>query len=259
MMSLRGSALVLGATLALGLAPTARADMFKPSAQDQISLGQKAATQVRKEEKVLPETDAKSREVKKIGDALVATIPANERKKTGFKYSFEVVDSKEVNAFALPGGPIFVYTGLLDKLTTEDQIAGVLAHEITHARREHWANAYADSMKRQLGITALLVIFRANRTMADVASIGNDVIFSLPYSRKNENEADSMGFDSMVAAGYNPVGMLETFKILMKEGGSNKNMEWASTHPDNANRIKKVEQRIAKAGKLFPPEKPREK
>lgn len=240
-------ALVAASTLT-----AAQADMFKPSKADQVKLGQRAAEDLRKKEKVLPATDPKVRLLKDIGRKLLATVDDS---KEPWKYTFDVIESKEVNAFALPGGPVFFYTGLLNKLSTEDEIAGILSHELTHVRREHWAYAYADSQKRALGITALLMIFRANTTVANIASIGNDVLVGLPFSRKHETEADMMGLDMMVKAGYNPNGMADVFRLLKSLGGS-KPPEILSTHPDDGKRIQRIEGKIKDMNRSYPPQIP---
>ncbi len=242
---------------ALVAQPALAGDPFKPSAKDQIELGQRAAASLREEEKVLPDSDPRVQELRKLGRLLVSLIPESEREKTGFQYTFDVIDSEEVNAFALPGGPIFFYTGLLDELTTEDQVAGILAHEIVHVRKQHWASAYADNQKRQLGITALLLLLNANETAFDLASITDAVVFSLPYSRKHERESDRIGFDMMVEANYNPQGLADVFAFLKEKGGGSGNPEWMSSHPDSSNRIKDIEKRIANSDKTFPPQKER--
>jgi len=233
------------------------ADPFRPGIKDQIALGKRAADQVRKEEKVLPATDPRVRELRRVGNALLKFIPEKERKEKPFEYTFDVIDNKQINAFALPGGPIFFYTGLLDQLKTEDALAGILAHEITHIRNQHWASAYADNTKRQLGITVLLTLLNAGSTAFDIASVSDALLFSLPYSRRHESESDNVGYDMMVAAGYNPQGMADMFKILLKAGGSRKNEEWLSTHPDSANRLKAVEERMKKETRKFRPQRPR--
>jgi beta-barrel assembly-enhancing protease len=176
--------------------------------------------------------------------------------KDPWQYSFDVIDNKQVNAFALPGGPVFFFTGLLDRLSTEDQLAGVLAHELTHVRREHWAYAYRDSQQRALGINLLLIFTRANSNVAGLASIANDVLFELPFSRKHETEADEQGMDVMIKAGYNPDGIKEVFQILSKASGGGKPPEFLSTHPDDKNRVKKLGERIEKLNRTFPPQKP---
>ncbi|MEQ1932646.1 MAG: M48 family metalloprotease, partial [Fimbriimonadaceae bacterium] len=133
------SRFVLIASLSLSLG-VAHADMFKPSKAEQVKLGQQAALEIRKKEKILPATDPRVIMLRRIGERLLKSVDDS---KEPWKYSFDVVDSKEINAFALPGGPVFFFTGLLNKMKTEDELAGILGHELAHTRREHWAYAYA--------------------------------------------------------------------------------------------------------------------
>ncbi|MBS1723932.1 MAG: M48 family metalloprotease [Armatimonadetes bacterium] len=252
----RGFARLVVPTICL-LPCFASADMFKPGIKDQITLGKRAAAQVRKEEKVLKETDPRAIEVKHIGEGLLAHIPADERKKKPFEYSFEVIDSKDLNAFALPGGPIFIYSGLLDKLDTKDQIAGVISHELTHIRNEHWASAYADNQKRRLGLLVILSVLNANETAFNIASVSDALVFELPYSRKHEAEADKVGFELDTASGYNPQGMVDVFEVLKKAGGGGRTTEWISDHPALDSRIQKIQDRIKKEGKSYPNQVPR--
>ncbi|MBL8087985.1 MAG: M48 family metalloprotease [Chthonomonas sp.] len=238
-------------------AVSATADPFKISAKEQAELGQRAAGEVRKTEKVLPATDPRSMYVSFVGEKLRALYLQDDSKEKNpkpFTYTFEVVESKEVNAFALPGGPTFIYTGLLEKLTTEDELAGVMAHELTHAREEHFASDYAAAQRRGIGLAALLTILNANQQVVNVASITNDVVFGSKFSRRSENRADEGGYKLMVRAGYNPEGMVKLFELLAKQGGS-KPPEWMSTHPSDKNRITNIQKwidRDKKKGVKFP-------
>jgi beta-barrel assembly-enhancing protease len=227
-------------------------DPFKPSPNQQAQLGQRAAADLKKKEKVLPETDPRVVMVRKVGNHLLSTFKDDKP----WKFSFDVIASKEVNAFALPGGPTFVYTGLLEKLKTQDELAGVLGHELTHVRREHWAYGYRDEQKRSLGLAALLIFTHANRSTADIASIGNDVIFNLPFSRKHESEADNGGIRMMVDAGYNPQGIVDVFKILASLSGKGAPPEFLSDHPSDAKRIKAMQDNVDKLNKTFDPQRP---
>lgn len=249
----------IAAGFALALLPSAahaKADPFKPGVQDQIKIGRQVSDQLHAKLKMVPETDERLRLIRQIAKNLLKTIPQDELTKNPWAFSFDVVDDKDINAFALPGGPVFFFRGLLNKLSTEDQIAGVLAHEVTHIRKQHWASAYADNQKRQLGIMALLLILRANRNVFDLASITDELVFSLPYSRKHESEADAVGFDMMVRAGYNPAGMTDVFKILMAAPGGKTSEEWASDHPNTAKRIKAIEELTRKINIQFPAQRP---
>lgn len=235
------------------LAPgAAHADAFKPGKADQVKLGQQAALEIRKKEKILPGSDIRVQTLRRIGQKLLAQVDDS---KEPWRYSFDVVDSKEINAFALPGGPVFFYTGLLNKMESEDEIAGVLAHELTHVRREHWAYAYADDQKRNLLLAGILMLGRVGKTAGDLLSIGNDVLLGLPFSRKHESEADSHGFDMMTSAGYNPQGMVDVFTFLSKSN-KGKPPEFLSTHPDDGKRIGRMKEMIAAQNRTYKPEIP---
>lgn len=226
---------------------TAPAQLFsKPSAQSQIKLGQQAAAELRKKEKVLPSSDGRVRLLRRVGQRLLNTIDKDEP----WEYSFDVIESKEVNAFALPGGAVFFYTGLLDKLKTEDELAGVLGHELTHVRREHWARRVGEQQKRNLLLGGLLILGHANNDVASLASLGNS-LYTMQFSRGDENDADIRGFQMMTAAGYNPEGMADVFRMLGSLGG--KTPEFLSDHPSDKNRVKRIEDLAKKSGKTYPP------
>lgn len=249
--------LVVSSVALLALAPSLLADPFRPSVKDQISLGKRAAADVRKKEKVLPESDPRVQELRRIGNKLVGQIPEDERKRRPFEYSFDVIESKDVNAFALPGGPIFFYTGLLDHLPNEDAVAGILGHEIVHVRNQHWASAYADNTKRRLGLAVVLTLLRAGDTVFDIASVSDSLLFSLPYSRRHESEADRVGYDMMSALGYNPQGMVDSFTTLKQLSGGGSRVEILSTHPDTDKRIQALSKRVAEEQRTFEPVRPR--
>lgn len=238
----------------LGLAPEAAAQ-FKPSLKEQIQLGKKVAQNIRKEEKVLPATDDRVQLLREVGAQLLAQIPPEELKKRPFEFSFDLIENKEMNAFALPGGPIFFYTGLFEKFKTVDQLAGVLGHEMIHVREEHWASQYNDNLKRKLGVAAFLTILGANDTVFDVVGIADTFAFELPYSRKHETRSDDGGFKLVVAAGYNPQGMVDVFKMFSEQGGG-KPPEFMSTHPDDKKRVKRLEEMVLKSGRQFPAQRP---
>lgn len=228
------------------------ADPFRPSMAEQVKLGKQAADQIRKENKVLPSSDPRVIELRRLGQKLVGGIPEKERKDKPFEYTFDVLESKELNAFALPGGPIFFNTGLLDKLKYEDEVAGILGHELTHIRNQHWASAYADNLKRKLGITAVLMVLGANNDILNGADMLDDIVNSLPYSRKHETESDKFGYDLMATVGYNPKGLATAFQVLLDNSKGQKVQEWISTHPDTQKRINAINDRIKKEAKSYP-------
>jgi beta-barrel assembly-enhancing protease len=242
--------------LTIGLAVPGLADPFRPSIQQQIDLGKQAAEQIRNEEKVLPPTDPRVKELRRLGQQIIAQIPEKDRKDRNFPYSFDVIDSKEVNAFALPGGPVFFYTGMLDKMKTEDEVIGILGHEIVHVQNMHWANQYASTMKRKLGLIVVFSLIGANNDILNAADMLDDVFNGLRYSRQHESESDRVGYDLMTKAGYNPTGLVNVFKMLMAQGGE-RPPELLSTHPDTGNRVKSLEKKITDDKRKFPAMRPR--
>lgn len=217
---------------------------FKPSKADQIKAGKEYAIKIRKENKVLPDTDPRVRLLRLVGQRYLNARTPEEIKKEPWEFTFDVIDSKEVNAFAIPGGPVFFFTGLIDKLTTVDEIAGIMGHELTHVRREHWASAVNAQQTRSLGIIALGTIFGVGKKGMDLAQIVNEIGFNLEASRGQEKEADQYGFDFDLKAGYNPEGMISVFELFRKLKGGGGNVEFLSTHPDDKNRINALAKKI---------------
>ncbi|RYG43230.1 hypothetical protein EON79_17385 [bacterium] len=242
-------ALTLGATGALvALAPAS--DPFKPGKGQQVTLGRQAAQEIRQKEKVLPDSDPRVQTVRRVGRKLLAGMNLS---KEPWQFSFDVVESKEINAFALPGGPVFFYTGILDRMKTEDEIAGVMGHEMTHVLREHWAYAVRDQQKKQ-GLLALGAVFGAPSGILQGASLLSSMT-DLSFSRNHESQADEGGFNLMSKTGYNPEGMVDVFRMLSSLGGRN-GPEFLSTHPDPGNRVKRLQSFVDKSGKTYPAERP---
>lgn len=227
-------------TLIAATAMSANAQMFKPSSNDQLQAGKEYADQIRKKEKILPDSDPRVQLLRQLGKQLLDTRTDAERKKEPWQFTFDVIDSKEVNAFAVPGGPIFFFTGLIDRMTTVDELAGVLGHELIHIRREHWASAVNSQQEKQAGLLILGSIFGFNRETMEIAQIIKTVGFDLSNGRGQERESDDYGFRMTVAAGYNPEGMAKVFEMFRAMKGSGGNPEFLSTHPDDKNRINNI-------------------
>jgi predicted Zn-dependent protease len=231
---------------------TASAQFSKPSVDQQIDLGKRAAAELRKSEKVLPASDPRVKLVRRIGRRLLSSISASEN----WEFSFDVIQSKQVNAFALPGGPTFIYTGLLDKLKTEDELAGIMGHELTHVRRQHWAYAYRDSQQKSGLLVLGAVLFRVNRNVMDAANVAKNLIFDLPFSRKHETEADEGGFTMTTSSGFNPQGLADVFQMLRDQSKSGKSPEFLSDHPDDNRRIEHIRDLIRNSKQEYPPSRP---
>ena len=235
-----GGALV--ATLPIIAAEQAQADIFRPSKADQQKQGDAAAQQVL--QKYHEINDSRAHSLQNVGSKLINALTPKER--GPWNYRFHLIDSKEVNAFALPGGSLFFFTGLVDRIKSSDELSAVMGHEITHVRREHWARQVAAMTKQQLGIGLLLGATHAGQGWQSVAG-GLENLYSLKFSRGDEDEADAKGLDDMVRSGYNPNGMLDLFNTLLAAtGGKENGPGFLSDHPLTKDRIKKTEQRIAK-------------
>jgi predicted Zn-dependent protease len=225
----------------------------KPSPKQQKQVGEQAAQQILKQYKEVK--DGRARHFEEMGSRLVAALPQKDRETWDFR--FHVLDSKEVNAFALPGGPMFMFTGLYKLLDTDDAMAGVTGHEMTHVRKEHWAKAYKKQQERELPLIIGLTIFRAPNWAQQIASLADSAI-GMKFSRSEEDEADAGGLQNMVDAGYNPQGMIQLFETLKKVSGNGESGpfgDFLSDHPLTSDRIKHTQQRIAALGdeKKFPP------
>lgn len=238
------AALVGGLTLSALplLMGEAEADLFKPSPAQQMKMGDQAAAQVL--QKYREVKDDRAREFNRVGAKLVDALPTAD--KGIWNYNFRMVESKDINAFALPGGNMFMFTGLMDRIKSASELAAVTGHEMTHVRKQHWANAYAGQQKRSIGIGVLLGLSHAGRGVQALAGAGEQ-LYSLKFSRGEEDQADAGGLENMAAAGFNLTGMIDLFNTLQQAtGGKSGGPEFLSDHPLTTARIKHTQDRIVK-------------
>jgi hypothetical protein len=181
--------------------------------------------------------------VSRVGQRLSSSPEAG-----GYPYTFKVVNDQSINAFALPGGPTYVHTGLIRAAENEAQVAGVLAHEIAHVALRHGTNQASKANLIQLpAILAGTVLGGGGGSMlGQLAQLGiglgaNSVL--LKFSRDAERDADILGTRLMSAAGYNPIEMARFFEKLESQGGS-RGPQFLSDHPNPGNRIKEVQKEI---------------
>ena len=154
------------------------------------------------------------------------------------KWEFITLDSDVINAFALPGGKIFVSRGLIEKFTTEAQLAGVLGHEIGHVTARHVDERLSKVAVAEFGLGML-----GRASKSDFANLAAKMVTQgtlLKFNRDQEQEADTQGVKYMVKSGYDPHGMLEVLQILEKASKGSSKLEILSTHPDPKRRIKTV-------------------
>ena len=179
--------------------------------------------------------------VDQVGQKLVNNSIA---KKTGYKYDFHLLaDAKIINAFALPGGQIFITYALFSKLENTDQLAGVLGHEIGHVVGRHSADRMSKQGLTEGILNGVAVGFDPN-TAQGAAAIAN--VINMKYGREDELESDDLGVLFMIDAGYNAEEMIGVMQILKTAAGPNKVPEFQSTHPDPENRIEKIKEAIEK-------------
>lgn len=211
----------------------ARADLFGVSDDKQRRLGNDAAKEI---EQGAPIVSGPVEEwVQRVGERLVKVT------KPDFQYDFHVIDSPQINAFCLPGGHVYVYTGLRKIVRTDDELAAILGHEITHAEEEHYAKQYTKSSKRStiLGIGSLLL---GLPPLAQQAVGMVDFGLTQKYSREQESEADREGFFRMKRAGYDPHAMETVLKRLADEDDRDGLDKWMSDHPEGKKRVAQIDE-----------------
>jgi predicted Zn-dependent protease len=176
----------------------------------------------------------------------------------GYQWEYNLVDSKEVNAWCMPGGKIVVYTGLLPITQNEAALAVVMGHEVTHALAQHGSERMSQGLLQQLGGAALSVALssKTQETQAlfqQAYGIGSNVLGILPFSRKQEYEADQLGLNFTAMAGYNPQEAIALWQRMEKAGGGNRPPEFLSTHPAEGNRIARLQKQMPEAMKYYKP------
>ncbi len=172
---------------------------------------------------------------------------AAKSERPGLPWSYEIVDDASVNAFALPGGPIFITRGILAHLNSEAEMAAVLGHETGHVAARHSANQMSKAQIAQVGLGLGSVLSPTVASAAQIAGAGLQVLF-LKYSRDDETQADELGFRYMTKGGWDPTQMVSLFEMLdrvsKQEGGVGKTPEWLQTHPDPGNRLAETQKRL---------------
>ncbi|MDO6492969.1 MAG: M48 family metalloprotease [Cellulophaga sp.] len=217
---------------------TGRVQNINMDANQEIAIGLQSAPQMAQQHGGLYPDQKLQNFVDAVGNKLVQNSIAKE---TPYKYEFHLLaDENTINAFALPGGQIFITYALFSKLT-EAQLAGVLGHEIGHVIGRHSAERIADSNFWQTLSTGASV----GADMGGVVNgIGQKTL--LTNGRGDELESDELGVLFMMQAGYNPEEMIAVMKILKAAAGPNRQPEFQSTHPDPENRIEKIKEAIEK-------------
>ena len=226
------------------------------SPEQEIAMGLQSAPQMAQEMGGLSRNQQAAAIVKQVGQKVVQTSAAA---KTPYKYDFHLLaDPQTINAFALPGGQIFITEGLLFRLTedgktlSEDMLAGVLGHEVGHVVARHSAERLSQ-MELAQGITGAVTMATYDPSNPNSGYIAQSVanMLSLKYGRDQELQSDNLGVRFMLESGYAPENLVGVMEILKQAGGPNRTPEFQSTHPDPENRKEAIEAAIQEwRGKL---------
>jgi len=215
----------------------------KYSTADDVKLGQQAARQVEQQLPIMHDSQVNGY-LNRIGQRLVQNIPP-EFQHPEFRYTFTGVNVREINAFALPGGPMFINRGMIEKARNEGEVAGVMAHELSHVALRHGTAQQTKETPYAVGQVAGQILGSIvgggwGQVISAGSQIGIGAAF-LRYPREYEKQADILGSHIMAAAGYDPRDMANVFKTIQQEGGSGA-PQWLSDHPDPGNRYEYINQ-----------------
>ncbi|TJY64766.1 M48 family metallopeptidase [Sinimarinibacterium sp. CAU 1509] len=230
---------VVGAVVtACVTSPTGRRQLRLVSDAEMAQMGVTAFQDLK--EKTPPTKDGKTnRYVQCVANAITREV--------GGQWEVQVFDSKQVNAFALPGGKIGVYTGLLKVTQNQDQLAAVIGHEVSHVLAGHSAARVSNEMATQLGVA---VVSSATGVSGDMIGMGANLLLLLPYSRGDESEADVLGQQLMARAGFDPAEASKLWENMARAGGETP-PEFASTHPSPSTRISDLNKNLSKVIPLY--------
>ena len=236
-------ALILVLCVALSSAP-ARA---RTTIKDEIEIGRRVSKDI---EKQFPVTDNKEwlADIEHLGKMLTPFVKRKE-----IPYTFKIIRERdngknEIDAFSLPGGPVYVSERMWQLLTRDERL-GVLAHEIAHIDKRHAIDTISEMRKRSIWATAILIIAGASEGVWDAADIAN-TLYTLKYSRKREREADMMAIDLCKAAGQSPAGLVTAMKkiLYIEQHTGGAPLKILSTHPDTKDRIAYLSARCLELG-----------
>ena len=210
--------------------------------EQEIALGYQSAPQMAAQMGGVSQNEKARALVRQVGDSLVAKSFAA---KSPYKFSFHLLaDPRTVNAFALPGGPIFITEGLLRLLKTEAELAGVLGHEIGHVIARHSSERLAKQQLTQ-GLLGALVVGSGDYSAAQIGQVVGSMI-NMSYGREDELESDALGIRIVAEGGYDPRALIRVMEVLAKASGGSRQPEFFSTHPAPENRAARIKAEIEK-------------
>jgi predicted Zn-dependent protease len=189
--------------------------------------------------------------VRRVAQRLIPATATFRPDAPNWKWEINTLQTDDMNAYAMPGGKIMVYSGLITKLQLNDaELAAVIGHEISHALREHTRERVSRAYAQQLALAGIAAVTGAGAGTVDLANQVASVTFQLPHSREQESEADIMGLELMARGGYDPHAAVSVWQKMMaaQQGGP---AQFLSTHPSPGNRIAELQARIPKVIPLY--------
>src|SRR5688572_17219471 len=239
-----GIALLLTVAIALGQGTKITPPKNSYEVADDVKVGREAAAQVSRELPLLPENGEIDSYIERVGNTLSAAIPP-EFAHPEFRYEFSVVNAKDINAFALPGGPMFVNRGMIEAAKSEGEMAGVMAHEISHVALRHGTAQASKSQNPGIQIGAIggaILGAIIGGDAGDIVAQGTQLglgAYLLKFSREYETQADILGSQILARAGYDPMDLARMFQTIEQQG-SRSGPEWLSSHPNPGNRYQRI-------------------
>jgi predicted Zn-dependent protease len=199
---------------------------------------------------------AQTERVRHIAQRLIPRTAAFRTDAPAWKWEVNVITSKEINAWCMPGGKIAVYTGLIEKLNaTDEELAAVMGHEIAHALREHGRERASQAQAQGILIGVIGAVAGLPQGTLDLTQMVVDLTFNLPNSREHETEADRIGVELAARAGFDPRGAISLWEKMGKVGGGQP-PQFLSTHPSHESRISDLRVYAAKVLPLYEAARP---
>lgn len=234
---------------------TGRQQLVLISSSEEMQLGMTSFDQMKKESKI-SQDPALNALVQKVGKRIAAVAPL-----PNAQWEFVVFESKEPNAFCLPGGKVGIYTAIFSITRDEAGLATVIGHEVSHAVARHGAERMSETLLMQTGSSVLGASLSTADPRVQTAAVlayglGSQIGYTLPHSRKQESEADEIGLIYMARAGYNPeaaVGFWERFAAFSKQSGGGSGPAFLRTHPLDEVRIQQIKGWLPRAKQEYRP------
>lgn len=200
---------------------------------------------------LLDTNQAQVNRLKGIANRIVGQVGVYRQDAAKWNWEVHTIKSNELNAFVMPGGKVMFYTGIIEQLNlTDDEIAAIMAHEVSHALREHSRERLSREYATQTGIGIAASIFGLSQGQAQIASVAGDLGISRPHSRTQETEADQIGLELMARAGYNPQAAITLWQ-KMQRANQGEPPQFLSTHPSSSNRIAELQALMPKVLPLY--------